>query len=102
MTSRLIFERVEGNVGPDLVTQVEDLDISAVVTITAIVRYHSGKKLEKVAVIDDAAAGLFHVEWAAGDLIKGNHKLEFRFEFATTRVTLPEGEPYLLRVRERV
>lgn len=102
MTSRIVFERVEGNIGPDLFVTVEDLDITGVTSITAIVRYENGQELQKACTVTDAAAGEFNLEWAAGDLIVGDHGLEYRFVVGTQITTLPEGAPYLLRVRRRV
>lgn len=102
MTSRTVIERVEGNIGPDLFTTVEDVDLTGVTSIEVIVRYDNGQSLTKPGIITDAAAGEFNIEWAAGDLVDGDHKLEFRFITGAQVTTIPNGLPAILRVRKRV
>lgn len=102
MTSRVLFERAAGNIGPDLFVSMQDTDLTGVTSISAVIRYENGKKLEKAAIITDPTAGKFNIEWAAGDLIEGCHTLEFVFVTGAEITTLPEGAPYVLRVRQRI
>lgn len=102
MTTRVLIERVEGNIGPDIVVTVDETDLTGVSSITAIVRYENGQSLQKACIISDAVNGVFYVDWAAGDLIEGDHELEFRFVSGANITTVPPGLPYILRVRQRV
>jgi hypothetical protein len=102
MTSRTIIERVEGDIGPDLFTTVRNVDLTGVTSIEVIIRYDNGQSLTKPGIITDAPNGKFNIEWVAGDLINGDHKLEYRFLTGSQVATLPYGLPAILRVRKRV
>lgn len=99
MTTCTVFREVEGNTGPGLVV-TESFDLSAMVGVSATIRYESGGELNKDVVIDDAATGAFHVEWEATDLVAGVHQVEFIFNAGSSGVTrLPADKPYVLIVR---
>lgn len=102
---------VESDVLPQLnVTyqnEAEDGTISAVdltpyVSITLRVRQPSGRKFERAAVIDDAAAGEFHFVWQAGDLEAGISNAEITFTSTTGDETYPSDGVIRLVIRERV
>jgi len=102
MTTCTVFYEVVGNTGAGLVTQA-GFDLSGFVSISATIRYENGGELNKDVVIDDAAAGEFHVEWEAADLVEGVHTVEFIFNAGTSGVTrIPAKDPYKLIVRPQV
>ncbi len=89
------------------VTYVDDagapIDVSPFTDIVLRVRRPDETAFERTAVIDDAVNGLFHFEWAAGDLVEGDSKAEIRFEDGTAKPeTVPSDSPLVLRIRERV
>ena len=101
MTTCTVIYEVEGNTGPGLFTEA-GFDLSAYISISVTVRYEQGGELNKAAVVDDAAAGTFHVVWGATDLIEGVHDLEFVFNTGTEVTRLPAEKPIKLVVRPQV
>lgn len=88
---------------PDLDFEFDGVDLSSFSAITMRLRQQSGLLVERAAVIDDAANGLFHIEWADGDLPLGTHKAELVFEHSSgVEETWPADQPMLVVVRERV
>ena len=98
MTTCHAIYRVEGNVGPDLYTEFEGVDLTDK-TVTLTVRYELGGTITKAAVVDDAANGLLHFEWDAGDLVEGSHKIEYVFVDGTTTKRYPTESTIALIVR---
>jgi len=98
MTTCTVIHEVEGNTGPGLFTDA-GFDLTAFVSITVTVRYESGGELSKTAIIDDVAAGTFHVVWDALDLVAGTHRIEYVFNTGTTVTRLPAEKTPVLIVR---
>lgn len=88
---------------PDLNFEFEGVDLSSFSAITFRLRQQSGLSVERSAVIDDAANGLFHIEWQADDLPLGSHEGEIVFEHSSgIEETWPAERPIVIVVRQRV
>ena len=98
-----VINFVANDLLPDLSFEFKDTDISSFLSITLRVRKASGELILKAAVIDDAANGLFHFEWAVDELTVGTHTAEVRFIDASSKPeTFPEKTPLTLIVRDQV
>ena len=102
MTTCTVIYEVEGNTGPGLFTTLDGIDLTPFAAISVTVRYESGGELNKAAVIDDAAAGQFHVVWDATDLVEGVHEIEYVLNTSTEVTRLPADKPVKLIVRAQV
>lgn len=107
MASKLVvLNFVEGDRLPDVDFEFTGTDVSIpaqFASITLRVRRVDGTKLAKAAVIDDGPNGLFHFEWAVGDLTEGQHKAEVVFvDGASKAETFPGDEPLVLDVRGQI
>lgn len=94
---------VEGDSAKDINVEIE----STLLTFSAIllrIRFESGLKEEKTAVIDDVLNGIFHFEWTAGQPPDGTHKAEIVFQRTGDDFELhvPARRPLLLIVRGNV
>lgn len=88
---------------PNLDFEFEALNLSTFSAITFRLRQQAGLLVERAAVIDDAANGLFHIEWAADDLPLGTHEGELIFEHSSgVEETWPADQPIRIIVRQRV
>lgn len=87
---------------PFLEFEWEDFDITDY-TIVLRVRYEDDDTaVEVAAVVDDAAAGQFHFEWADGFLRAGTHTAEVVLTDGDgLPMTLPSEDPFKLVVREK-
>lgn len=103
MTTCTTVYRVAGDYGPDLYSELENVDLTGK-SISLTVRYEAGGEINKPAVIDDAAAGEFHFVWDATDLVVGRHQMEFVIvDTAPASVTrLPAESTLALIVRAQV
>ena len=103
MTTRHLLHRSEGETGADLLTELEGVTLSTLGGVTIDCRRPDGKKLSKPMIIDDDVGGLFHIEWAPGDLIPGDLRIEYVIVDAGGNVDrLPDRDPLVIRVRKRV
>lgn len=93
--------RVVGDAGPDLYSELENVDLTGK-TISLTVRYELGGTLSLAAVIDDAAAGTFHFVWGATDLVEGSHTMEYVIVDASSTTRLPSEKTLALVVRAQV
>ena len=100
MTTCHAINRVEGDTGPDLYTELENTDLTGK-TITLSVRLELGGLLSKPAIIDDAASGMFHFEWDTGDLVEGTHRLEYVIVEGATTKRIPTESTLVLIVRSQ-
>lgn len=91
----LLFDYSGESTGP--------IDLTLFSSIVVRVRRSDGILVFPTVVIDDAANGLFHAEWAVGDLIEGTHTFEIVFtDLSAKENTLPKKRPVILQVRGRV
>lgn len=97
MTTCYTIYRVAGDTGPDLESCL-GVDISSM-TISLALRYETGGEINKPAVVDDAAAGEFHFEWEATDLVEGKHALEYVIVNGSEVYRLPTESTLVLIVR---
>lgn len=105
MTTRHLLFRSEGETGADLSTELEGVTLSTLGGVTIDCRRPDGKKLSKPMIIDDDAGGLFHIEWAAGDLIPGDMPIEYVITDAggdVNREPDPERSVIVIRVRKKI
>ncbi|MHC4867835.1 MAG: hypothetical protein ACYTEX_27505 [Planctomycetota bacterium] len=103
MTTHTTIYRVAGQVGQDLVTRIEDTDLTGM-SVSLTVRYEDGGELTKAATVFDAVNGQFHIVWEATDLVEGVHCAEWTITNAgppqvVTRFPL---QPIKLIVRAQV
>jgi hypothetical protein len=78
-------------------------NIAAFASITLKVRRPDGTSVIKTAIIDDAAKGKFHFEWASGDLIIGVNEARVKLEITAGNVlSLPKPVPLSLIVSAEV
>jgi hypothetical protein len=94
---------VEGDSAKDINVEIES-SLLSIATIFLRIRFSSGLKEEKTAIIDDVLLGIFHFEWSAGQPPAGNHDAEIIFERVgdSFPVHVPERTPLQLIVRENV
>lgn len=107
MSNCTVIYHVAGDTGADLSTVYRDengnpIDISTM-TISFTLRYEDGGEVNRPAVVDDAVNGQFHVEWQLGDIIEGEHQVEYVITDASSDVTrLPAGNPIKMVVRPQI
>lgn len=88
---------------PDLSFEFDGVDLSSFTAIQFLLRQQAGLLVTRDAVVDDAANGLFHIEWADGDLPLGTHEGEVLFVHAAgVEETWPADRPLRIVVRQRV
>ena len=88
---------------PNLDFEFDGVDLSSFSAINVRLRQQAGVLVLQPAVIDDAANGLFHVEWDAGDLPLGTHEAEVVFEHSSgVEETWPADQPLRIVVRKHV
>ncbi len=90
---------------PNIRFTFPDLQLStSFASLQMVVRRSDGAEITKNAIIDDDLKGIFHFEWAPGDLIPGVHEMELRTQDINTLkiMTIPSEKPLRLVVRERV
>lgn len=103
MTTRNLIHRAEGNTGPDLFTELEGVTISTLTGITVEARKPDGALLSKAIVVDDDAAGQFHIVWDPGDLISGDTMIDYVIVDGGGFVDrLPDNIAITIRVRPQV
>ncbi len=95
---------VESDMLPDLSFEFEGINLSIYTSITLRVRREDGTLLTRLATIDDAAGGLGHFAFAAGEITPGNHEAEIRTIRASDSKaeTYPDDQPIQFIVREQV
>jgi hypothetical protein len=101
MTTCVTIYEVAGNTGPRLFTDA-GFSLAGFSGVSVTIRLENGGELNKDAVIDDAAAGEFHVEFGPADLVAGTHELEYVFVAGTQVTRLPANQPVKLIVRPQV
>lgn len=101
MTTCATVYRVAGDTGPDLYSELENVDLTGK-TISLTVRLEAGGELNKDAVVDDAAAGQFHFVWDATDLVTGRHEMEYVIVDGSSVTRLPSDKTIALIVRAQV
>lgn len=89
---------------PDLSFEFEGVDLSTLSSITLRIKRSDGKLVTATGIVDDAAAGKGHFEFATGDLIEGTHEMEIRtIRLADSKPrTFPSGESIQFIVRGQV
>lgn len=101
----IVIKRVDGAGLPDLAFAFDPaVQLSTTYSsIKAIVRLDTGIKLTKDAVVDDDANGVFHFEFADGEVYAGVHEVELEFVDLATGKTLivPDVAPIRWDVRAR-
>jgi hypothetical protein len=104
MTTHAAIYRVTGQIGEDLLTQVEDVDLTGK-TVSLTVRYDDGGELVKDANIFDPANGWFSISWDADDLPVGTHCAEWTITSPGPPVSVtrfPAQQPFKIVVRSQV
>lgn len=104
MASKVTLLYVEDDRLPDLSFEFEGVNLVIYASITLRIKREDGKLITSTGVVDDAAAGLGHFEFLAGDLIEGNHLAEIRtVRLADTKPeTYPSDQPINFIVRGQV
>lgn len=101
----IVLKRVEGAGLPDLGFRFDPpVQISATYSsIKAFVRLDTGISIEKDAVIDDDANGVFHFEFDDGEIYAGVHEIELEFvDLATGKTSIePKSSTIRWDVRAR-
>lgn len=99
MSTHLIH-RVEGDLAPFLFVELVGIDITGwTIKLLGIYR-GTFQQISIDHTVDDAAAGQFHFEWGATDLVKGIADFEIDFLPPTgDRFTIPAENTLLLKVR---
>lgn len=98
-----ILKFVDADQLPQLNFEFENQDLAAFTTIELRIRKQDGTQFTKNAIIDDAPNGLFHFEWAVGELSAGAHEAEVVFtDIGGLPETFPDDKPILLIVRDQV
>lgn len=101
--SQIVIHYVDTDELPILSFEYEDQDLSVFASIVLRIRRPDGRLIEKAAVIDDAPGGLFHFEFAVGDLIFGHNRAEVRFtDLSGKSETFPAEAPIAIIVRGEV
>ena len=102
MTACNTVYRVAGDYGPDLYSELENVDLTGK-TVSLTIRFELGGEISKAAVIDDAALGLFHFVFDPTDLVEGEHRMEYVItDTSPASVTrLPSQSTLLLIVRQQ-
>lgn len=98
MTTCNAIYRVAGDAGPDLYTELEGIDLTGK-SISLTLRYETGGEINKPAIVDNAALGLFHFEWDATDLVEGVHRLEYVITEGVIVKRIPTVSTLVLIVR---
>lgn len=95
-----VLNRVAGNTGPDIYTVLENTDLATLLGLSVTLRREDGAVVTHDAVIDDAAAGEFHIVWDATDLVEGDHRLEYVITDAGGNVRrTPSEQTIMVKVR---
>ena len=100
MARRHVINRVEGDTQPDLAVEFEGFDLTGF-AVKMHTKTSGGSAQTKDAIIDDAAAGKFHVEFTASDLLlkRGRHEIEFEFIDAGGNFTTPKENTIIVETR---
>lgn len=114
MTGIGTFFFVETDLLPDfsVLFEVEDedglvtgpLDLTGFISIDLRMRRDDGQLIVRPITIDDGPNGLGHFEWAAGDLVQGEHKAEIRMVRTSDSKpeTIPDEQPMIFSIRRPV
>lgn len=101
--SQVVLYYVDTDELPLLTFEYEDQDLADFASIVLRVRRPDGRLVEIAATIDDAPSGMFHFEFAEGDLQAGNHEAEVRFvDLSGKSETMPADAPIAIIVRGEV
>lgn len=104
MTTYATIYRVTGQIGQDLITRVEDVDLTGK-TVSLAIRYDDGGELVKNADIFDPVNGWFSISWEAGDLPVGAHCAEWTITSPGPPISVtrfPAKQPLKIIVRAQV
>lgn len=101
MARRHILRRVEGDTQPDIAVEFEGFDLTGFTVKMHTRTTGSSSTQTQDAIIDDALAGKFHIEFAPSDqlLRRGKHEIEFEFTDVNGNFTTPKDNTIIVETR---